>query len=173
MRRAHCSCILALLAFTAGCDRATGNEDQPLGALSVSLSGSVNELYQAEGAMPQNSSNVATFAAALASARVSGAYAIGGFRASGTKQDALTIDLRGVSAPGDYPIGGLLTLHESGGIVRNFSLRQGTARITALTEARLAGEFSAIGVTYAGPLEPPPDTVVLSSGTFDVPIVRQ
>ncbi len=169
----HRSCILALLAFTAGCDRATGNEDLPLGALSVGLSGSVNELFHAEGAVLQNSSNVATFAAAFASARVSGAYAIGGFHASGTKQDALTIDLRGVSAPGDYPIGGLLTLHESGGVVRNFALEQGTARITVLNEARLTGEFSAIGITYAGPLELPPDTVVLTSGTVDVPIVRQ
>lgn len=171
---------LVVLALAA-CGDATGARPPvPAGALSVALSGALAGQYDAEGAQPVPATGApATFASAIASPTFAGRYLVSGFRArDGDRQDVLNLDLSGVSAPGSYPAAGDLVLGGAGGSAlpeQVFRLTAVTVRVTALSAARIAGEFSGEAVGGAFPNSfpvPPADTVRLAAGTFDVPIVR-
>ena len=172
--------VLSILA--AGCRQSTTPREMPFGRFAVTLSGAQSGLYDAHGTLPPTPlpRRAATFSAALAGGPLGDSYLISGFRErSGTRQDLLSIEVRGVLQPGTYLGMGDLAL----GIdtvtripAQVYRIMGATVRITHLTRTRIAGEFSgeAIGGTFP-PTFPnlPSDTVRLTAGTFDVPIIRR
>ena len=175
--------IVTLVAgLSAACGDSTAPRPAPAGTFSVTLSGAQSGHYQANGAMPPRAvpGTTATFAAALVGGPTGDGYLISGFRASGpTAQDVISLDVRGVLRPGEYLGAGNLALEIDAATrfpARVYRMIGATVRITTLSRTRIAGEFSgrAIGGTF--PATFPflaNDTVHLTAGTFDVPIVRR
>ena len=176
--------LLAILvaALTAGCGDSTAPRPAPAGTFSVTLSGAQSGHYEANGALPPRAvpGTTATFAAALAGGPTGDGYLISGFRASSpTAQDVISLDVRGVLQPGEYLGMGNLALEIDAATrlpARVYRMIGASVRITTLSRTRIAGEFSgqAIGGTFPSTFPPlASDTVHLTAGTFDVPIVRR
>ena len=164
---------LAVLFLSSACDRATRSAPaaEPYGSFHVALVGDAYQLYVASGTVPSSSSAIATFAAALAAPTTPGAYSIGGFRARAGYQDALTLDLEGVTAPGTFSSGGILNVGIGSAIPAPYMLAQITVEVTALSASRIMGTFDGIAVSVAG-LGDPVDTLEVQNGIFDVPIIH-
>lgn len=165
--------ILCVLVGTA-CDGPTTPERAPNGYLGVQLSGALAESYEAEGRYPGPATAPATFAAARRGTRP-GVLSVGGWRSRdpGT-QDALVLDLDQVAGPGVYPAAGVLTYARNGAarpVERSFRIISGEVELISTSGERLQGTFSATAVEIVPPLGPLPDTVYLSKGIFDVPVV--
>jgi hypothetical protein len=166
----------------AACDEPAGPDPIPAGTFSATLTGAVAGEYAAHGAPQLPAAPApATYASALAGRPGTAAYLVVGARAAGAdRQDAVQLDLRGVTGPGDYPAAGDLTLGVATAAApappeRVYRFVAGTVRVTALPRGRIAGEFA--GVAVGGALDSttfqlPADTVRLAAGRFDVPIVR-
>ena len=174
--------ILAALVVAAfgGCSDSTGTRPLPAGTLSVALSGALSGQFDVRGAQPMPARREpATFAAARVSPVSADRYLVSGFRVrDGNRQDLLSLELSGVSAPGRYVTDGNLVLGGvGGGALPDYVYRitAGAVEVTTLSATRMTGTFSAtaVGGAFPGtfPMQPG-DTVHLTAGTFDVPIVR-
>lgn len=166
---------VALMIFPAlgACRSPVAQEQTPAGTLSATLSGAIAESFHAEGPEPPPTSAPVTFASARTGVQP-GALAVLGFRAREGLQDALLLDVRGVTGAGVYPADGSLQYGMNGDFTvgKIFVLVSGEVQLTAISSDRLRGTFAGIAVTIHSPfIGPPPDTVRITAGTFDVPVL--
>ncbi len=181
MNRSQRPILAALVvAVFGGCSDSTGTRLMPAGTLSVALSGALTGHFDVRGAQPvPGRREPATFAAARVSPMSADRYLVTGFRArDGNRQDLLSLELSSVSAPGSYVAGGNLVLGGVGSAALPeyvYRITAGAVEVTTLTATRMTGTFAAtaVGGTFLNtfPVQPG-DTVRLTAGTFDVPIVR-
>lgn len=167
--------LVAGLLLVTACDDPNLPGETPVGEMSATLGGAISEQYDAKGRYPgSRTGRPVTFAAAQRGPEA-GMFAVGGWRARDPElQDALMFELRGVAEAGVYPLTGGVLNHgrTETDIPRIFRITSGEATIHLASEDRLQGAFHAIAVEMVPPVGgPEPDTVSISEGTFDVPIV--
>ena len=170
---------ILFVLITAACEGTTDPEPAANGYLGVRLSGAVSEHYEAEGRYPGPSTFTApaTFAAARRGTQP-GTLSVGGWRAKGNAvQEVVGLDLNSVTGPGVYSARGIVTLTGSSTATptasRSFLISSGEVELISTSGERLQGKFSATAIEMVPPLGPSPDTVHLTGGLFDVPIIRQ
>lgn len=167
--------VLSLPLILAACRLFASPEPVPSGELSAVLSGAIHDTYKAEGSEPPHIGHSATFASAR-SGEHPGMFGIMGLRARGATQDALLLELRGAMETGVYPARGFFRYGDpemgldSG---RIFDLSEGQIEVISITSERIRGTFegTAVEVSNIFSAPRPPDTLRISEGRFDVPLV--
>ena len=168
--------LLVTFLLTAACgDDPLESVPVPEGQMSATISGAITDQYEVTGRYPGGSSGEPeTFAAARFNS-FNGSFAVGGWRAREPDiQDALLIEFRDATEPGTYAIsGGLLNYGSTdSGSGRTFEVTAGQVTLVAFSQDRVHGTFQATGIdALASPLDPAPDTVYITDGTFSVPVV--
>ncbi|RPJ45122.1 MAG: hypothetical protein EHM19_05760 [Candidatus Latescibacterota bacterium] len=108
---------------------------------------------------------------------VPGGIEIGGTGGGGLDSRRMTINLYNISSPGTYPLGvtatifgGYATFARTNGAIWHTALNGGAGEVvvTDLTASRIRGNFSFEGSPF--PFTPATGTIVVASGSFDVPI---
>ncbi len=165
--------LLLWLVLLSACRDSTGPTPTPAGSLEATLSGSISETFLAAGAEPPPTREPVTFASARPGVRA-GTLGVMGFRARRRAQDAIVLDLRDVAGPGLYSAGGVLNY----GIVDRDFLSgrvfyiEAQVQVTVLSSERVQGTFEGVAVMLPAPLSIRADSVRITDGRFDVPIVR-
>ena len=141
------------------------------GSLRVTLEGPAgSQHYEVAGAFTSFRPGNSTYAAAMTGFATDEPYSLVAFRARGAGQDALFLQLPALTEPGTYVVTGFLSLGAAE-FATPYTLTNIAVTITAISRSRLAGEFQGLGVPVL-PFDMQPDTLHLSGGTFDVPVVR-
>ena len=167
---------LALVLGGAGCFDGTAPEEPVEGRLAATLEGAISERYEAEGSYPGPASGEPVTFAAARRGSVDGAYLIGGWRRRGTLQDAIVLEVRSAGEPGAFPLtSGVLVYGQSrSNLAVHFEIVAGEAVLDVVGEDGLRGSFHGTAVEMVPPLPGrAPDTVHITNGTFDVPVLEQ
>lgn len=170
MRRLPASIAILLATLSPACNNGF-DEGSTVGSFSATLAGALNEVFEAEGRYPESLANATTFAAGRIVPNL-GFYIVGNREHEGL-QDYVQLELAStfVPRPGVYSAeGGVhITVSSDPSVPRkSFRIVSGELRISHASDFRVRGAFTAIAVG----LPPSPfDTVFVSRGTFDVPIV--
>ncbi|MGH7457676.1 MAG: hypothetical protein ACREKN_01165 [Longimicrobiaceae bacterium] len=172
---------LLVVILIAGCKDAVEPVPNPVGSLSFTYSGAVDGTFDAQGEYPAPGAQPTSFAAAEPSP-LGGGVAIIGLRTRDLVQDALILDVGTVTQPGTYsPRLSLFFYGVAAGNIspaRLFMQEAGEVVVTSVSDERIEGTFTAILVAgdLLFPMPPdtvPPDTVVVTDGEFDVPIIDE
>ena len=167
---------VALVLAGVGCSDGTAPEAPVEGRLAATLEGAVTERYEVEGSYPGPANGEPVTFAAARRGSADGAYLIGGWRRRGTVQDAIVLEVRGAGEPGAFPLtSGVLVYGQSpSNLAVNFEIVAGEVVLNGVGEEGLRGSFHGTAVEVVPPLMGrAPDTVHITNGTFDVPVLDQ